>query len=238
MEYLVRTFWKPIHRFLRSRLQDEQTAEDATQEFFLKFIERDLFGSLDPAKGRFRTFLYHIARQFLIDIVRSRQAAKRGGDREQIQVESIELADAQSASPDEEFDRQWWLSVVNEARRAVKKFATVNEKPGVYRAFRLLYFGTDRPEKWSLKDIAAEIDVSVPQVNNYLHKARGLYAAAIRESVARYCRSPEEAEAELSDLAAFLERHRVQGPPPSTFHPERNSPDVPDAGASTGEESS
>lgn len=216
IEYLLGTYWKPIHRFLRSRLRDEQIAEDATQEFFIKFIERDLFRHLDPEKGRFRTFLYHVARQFSIDLVRTRQAAKRGGDRAQVAIDKIDCADTTDlAHPNEEFDRQWFFALLNHARRAVKQ----NAKPGVYRAFRLFYFGTDRPERWSLKKIALELDVTLSQVKNFLHKARGIYASAIQDQIARYSRTPEEATEELADLARFLERHPVQGPPPTTSSP-------------------
>ena len=62
------------------------------------------------------------------------------------------------------------------------------------------------------EDLAEE----VTQINNFLHRARAAYAQAIRELIAQYTR-PGEVEEEVRSLGRFLECHRLQGPPPSTF---------------------
>ena len=38
------------------------------QEFFLRFIEKDLLERLDPNKGRFRCYLKAVARRFAYDV--------------------------------------------------------------------------------------------------------------------------------------------------------------------------
>ena len=214
VDFLIRSYWKPIFRFLRSRLPDEDDAEEAVQEFFLRFLERDILSRLDRDRGRFRTFLYHLARQFLIDLYRSRGAAKRGGDREKFSLENLTPADASSTDPRKEFDRQWFLELLEEARESVKKRLMEEGKPEQYRAFRLYYFGGAEPGRWTHDRIAEEVGLSPGQVNDGLHRTRRLYADAIRSLVADYS-TPGEVEAEMRDLGQFLAENRLPGSPAS-----------------------
>lgn len=54
-------YWKPIFYFLRARGCSPHRSEDLTQEFFLKFYERNWLDRADPERGRFRSYLLLLA---------------------------------------------------------------------------------------------------------------------------------------------------------------------------------
>src|SRR5438552_4149470 len=60
-------YWKPVFCFLRARGYRLHEAEDLTQAFFLRFLERDWILKVDPQKGRFRTFLLTLLVRFVAD---------------------------------------------------------------------------------------------------------------------------------------------------------------------------
>ena len=54
---LCETYWYPLCAFVRRQGHGPGDAQDLTQEFFLRFLEKEYIGLADPARGRFRTFL-------------------------------------------------------------------------------------------------------------------------------------------------------------------------------------
>ena len=74
---LLERYWKPVYCFIRRKGHDNEEAKDITQDFFHEVVlNRQLVQRADPAKGRFRTFLLHALRQYLID-KRRRQSTGR-----------------------------------------------------------------------------------------------------------------------------------------------------------------
>ena len=70
---LCRTYWYPLYAFVRRQGHGAQDAEDLTQEFFARFLEKEYIRVADRARGRFRTFLLHALDHFLVN------EWKRGG---------------------------------------------------------------------------------------------------------------------------------------------------------------
>ncbi len=79
---LLCRYWKPVYGFLRVRGYPVSTAEDLTQEFFLRLLERDWLCRADAHRGRFRTFLLTLLVRFLsdqgADRIRRQQHFERG----------------------------------------------------------------------------------------------------------------------------------------------------------------
>jgi RNA polymerase sigma factor (sigma-70 family) len=216
-DYFVERFWSPVHRFMRARMPSVQDAEELTQELFLAFLQRDLLARADADRGSFRSFLFHCARQFLIDRYRAANAAKRGGGR-LVSLEQLEqgLSD-QGLTAEQAFDREWYLSLINHARRGVKAQCQAQGQEVAYRAFRLFYFGDTEPEPWSQKRVAEHLGLPVSQVNNYVYRTRQVFGRELRAAMAEYSSSEEELDHELSQLSQFLDGHGLAGNPSSTL---------------------
>ena len=54
---LCRTYWYPLYAFARRKGCTPEQAEDLTQGFFSDGLARGFLRTVDPARGRFRTFL-------------------------------------------------------------------------------------------------------------------------------------------------------------------------------------
>jgi len=116
-----RILW-PRARFIRDKAPDEDTARDLTQEFFARLLARENLGTVDPQRGRFRSYLLGAVKHFLAD---ARDHARRLKRSPAHPIESLEAAtdtsaggqlrDTRTLSPDREFDRKWALTLLDRA---------------------------------------------------------------------------------------------------------------------------
>src|SRR5579871_4398719 len=65
LEKLCTTYWYPLYAFARWRGHAPQDAEDLTQEFFLRLLQKRYLDSVERERGRFRTFLLVAFKRFL-----------------------------------------------------------------------------------------------------------------------------------------------------------------------------
>ncbi len=54
---LCSTYWYPLYTFIRRQGHNADEAQDLTQEFFARLLEKDFLEGVDQAKGKFRAFL-------------------------------------------------------------------------------------------------------------------------------------------------------------------------------------
>ena len=74
-------------------------AEDLTQEFFTRLLEKKQLAIADQSKGRFRNFLLTAVKRFLVNEWDKSQALKRGGGRTVISMDSLEAETRYSIEP-------------------------------------------------------------------------------------------------------------------------------------------
>jgi RNA polymerase sigma-70 factor (ECF subfamily) len=68
---LIRSYYDEIHGFLRKQVSDPENAKDLTQEVFISMLKT--IAGFDPKRGAgFRTWLYRIATNKVVDYFRSR----------------------------------------------------------------------------------------------------------------------------------------------------------------------
>src|SRR5512147_2735928 len=88
LEELCRVYWYPLYAFARRRGCIPADAEDLTQSFFARLLQRDFVARADPAKGRFRTFLLTLFKRFLANEWKRQHTAKRGGLQPVLSIDS------------------------------------------------------------------------------------------------------------------------------------------------------
>ena len=79
LENLCQTYWPPLYAYVRRRGYSPEDAQDLTQAFFARLLERNAVAAVAPEKGRFRSFLLASLNHFLSDEWDKARAQKRGG---------------------------------------------------------------------------------------------------------------------------------------------------------------
>ena len=117
---LCQTYWYPLYAYVRRRGHSPHDAQDLTQEFFARLLERHTLAIADPNRGRFRSFLLSTMNHFLAHEWEKVRAQKRGGG---CQILSLDLAQAEerydlepagNSSPDKLFDKHWATALLEE----------------------------------------------------------------------------------------------------------------------------
>ncbi|HZR19325.1 MAG TPA: ECF-type sigma factor [Verrucomicrobiae bacterium] len=76
---LCELYWKPVFRRVLLSGVSWHDAEDLTQEFFARVLDRNSFQTASIEKGKFRSFVVTLLKRFLADKRDRNQCQKRGG---------------------------------------------------------------------------------------------------------------------------------------------------------------
>src|SRR5882724_12562588 len=77
LEKLCRTYWYPLYAYVRRQGHSPHDAQDLTQGFFARLLEKNWLGVADREKGKFRSFLLSVLNHYLGDERDRANAAKR-----------------------------------------------------------------------------------------------------------------------------------------------------------------
>src|SRR5512138_3284723 len=67
LETLCRTYWYPLYSYVRRRGYSPEDAQDLTQGFFARLLQKNYPAEADRGKGKFRSFLLLTLNHFLLD---------------------------------------------------------------------------------------------------------------------------------------------------------------------------
>ncbi|MBI2931088.1 MAG: sigma-70 family RNA polymerase sigma factor, partial [Planctomycetes bacterium] len=113
---LIERYWKPVYFFVRRRGASVEDSKDLTQGFFADLLERCAITRVDPARGRFRSWLLACLRHYLSDESDRARATKRGGLAQTLPLDGAESEYRDDAtSPEEAFHRAWATDLLREA---------------------------------------------------------------------------------------------------------------------------
>ena len=80
LEELCRIYWRPVFVFVCRRGYSMEDAQDLTQDFFVKILERNWLQHADANRGRFRSLLLTSLQNSLVKAAEKAHTRKRGGD--------------------------------------------------------------------------------------------------------------------------------------------------------------
>lgn len=208
LEVLCRRYWFPLYAFARRRVAEVHEAQDLTQEFFLRLLEKNSLTAATPERGRFRSFLLASLKNFLANEWDRAIAQKRGGGRERLSLDwdvgesRLSLEPAHSDTPEREFERQWALTLLD---NVVKHLQDEFISAGKSRQFELLKETlTGGRAVVDYSAVAAELSMSEDTARQAAHRLRKRYRELLREEVAATVESDDQVEDEISRLLAAL----------------------------------
>jgi RNA polymerase sigma factor (sigma-70 family) len=205
LDILIGAYWKPVYKYIRihwSKSVDE--AQDLTQEFFARLIEKDFLDRYDPAKARLRTYLRVCVDGIVANEAKAAHRLKRGGDAIHLSLDfsaaETELARVaplppQIASPesiDDWFEKEWIRNLFSRAVETLREECDHCGKQVHFRLFEI-YDLDDAPDRRpSYDDLAREFDIAVTDVTNYLAFARREFRRIVLATLHEMCSSEEE----------------------------------------------
>lgn len=208
LEQLCRAYWYPLYAFVRRQGHSPHDAQDLTQEFFARLLERNTLGAADRERGRFRSFLLATLKNFLRDEWDKLRAQKRGGG---IGVLSLDAGEAESRyalepvdslTADRIFERRWAMLLLD---RAVERLRAEHEAAGKLAQFEALKASlAGSREAQPYAELAARLGLSEGAVKVAVHRLRQRYREVIRAEIAETVAGEAEVEAELKHVVAAL----------------------------------
>lgn len=205
---LCQTYWYPLYVYVRRRGYSPHDAQDLTQEFFARLLERQSLGRADPSRGRFRSFMLSSLNHFLSKEWEKAQTQKRGGGRQVVSLDfaagerryDLELAD--HATPDKAFDKQWALALLDQVLERLDHEYQEDGKGDLFAALKRSLAGTRESQPYA--ELATQLGVNESTVKVAVHRLRKRYRELLNLEIANTVNSPGEAEAELRQLLQAL----------------------------------
>lgn len=205
---LCQTYWQPLYAYVRRQGHSPHDAEDLTQAFFARLLEKKWIGSADREKGRFRSFLLTAMKRFLADEWDKARAQKRGGGVPllPLQFETAETRlsrePADCVTPEQSFERRWALTLLDEV---TKRLRTEYEQEGKAELFSELSpcLVGDRASL-PYAELAKKLATSEGAVKSAVHRLRQRYRQLLRDEIAQTVAEPGEVDEELRHLFTAL----------------------------------
>src|SRR6516162_729807 len=116
---LCRTYWYPLYAFVRRSGHQPADAQDLTQEFFARLLEKHYLRAADPERGRFRSFLLASCKHFLSKERDRAKAQKRGGGRIVLPLDfeagerRYSLEPTHEATAEKIYEQRWALTLLD-----------------------------------------------------------------------------------------------------------------------------
>jgi RNA polymerase sigma factor (sigma-70 family) len=205
---LCGAYWYPLYTYIRRQVQTAEQAEDLTQEFFARLLEKDFLRTVDRERGRFRAFLLACCKHFLANERDRAGARKRGGDCSIRTLDFQSAADryclepADTMTPEKLFERRWALTLLDQALEQLgQEFAQADKGELFERLKGTLVGGADHQ---SHAEIGAALGMTEAAVKKAAQRLRERYRAIVRELIAATVDGPGAIDNEIQTLFAVL----------------------------------
>jgi RNA polymerase sigma-70 factor (ECF subfamily) len=205
---LCETYWSTINSFIRARGYKPAEAEDLTQEFFAKFVEKEQYRGADRTRGRFRSFLLACVKNFLSKEHTRATAQKRGGGIATLSLDEtfedgepcMEIRDERTA--EQLFEQNWAIALLARARSQLE---TQYSNDGKREWFaQLEKFLPGEESELTYADLGKLHGVAEGTIKSDVHRLKRRFASLVRQEIANTVANPSEVEEELGHLRSVL----------------------------------
>src|SRR5262245_40954936 len=206
---LCSAYWYPVYAYVRRLGQSHEEAEDLTQGFFMRILDKRSLRDFDRERGRFRSFLLGALKHFIANERDAARAQKRGGGHTHLPLDEVvhagsryDLEPRSDLTPDRIFERQWALTVLTRAQDAMREEAVRQGKDAQFDRLKGLLVGEDSDVGY--RALAAELDTTEGALKVAVHRLRQRFREVLREEISHTVADPQQVGAELRDLMAAI----------------------------------
>jgi RNA polymerase sigma-70 factor (ECF subfamily) len=204
LEELCRTYWYPLYAYVRRQGHAREDAQDLTQEFFARLLEKNYLAGADSQRGRFRAFLLAMLKHFLANEWDRAHRQKRGGGATVLSLDwqdadtRYEINPPDNLSPDKLYDRAWALTLLEKVVAQLRDESLAEGRGGQFEMlkFFLMVGKAEVPHA----DAAAALLMSEGAVRVAVHRLRRRYRELLKQEIVQTLSDPAQAEEELRTL--------------------------------------
>ena len=207
LEKLCRSYWYPLYAYVRRRGYAAEDAQDLTQAFFARLLEKDSLKNITRSGGKFRSFLLTALNHFLADEWKKDHAQKRGAGR----VISLDAAEAEHlfeaepadlATPEKLYERNWALTLLDTVFRRLRNEYEAAGKAALFAQLKFCLAGERSATPYA--DLAKKLGLPENTLKTLVHRLRARYREVLREEVSQTVSTTGEVEEELRCLFRAL----------------------------------
>jgi len=208
LESLCRSYWYPLYAYVRRGGYEAADAQDLTQDFFARLLSKDYLRAVDRSKGKFRSFLLAALEHFLANEWRRANAQKRGGQFRFISLDDTSaedqyrLAPASPHSPEQFFEQQWAITLLEHVVAKLRDEFTVSGKEALFKEIKVFLTGEKRAVSYA--ELAGRMNTTEAALKMAVSRMRQRYGELLRLEIANTVTGPEEVDEELRALFAAL----------------------------------
>lgn len=196
------TYWYPLYAFIRHSGFSQDEAQDLTQAFFARLLEKDFLRGVSKEKGRFRSFLLAACKHFISNERDRARTKKRGGGAQMVSLD-VALAErryneepAHTLTPARLFERRWALALLECSLGQLR--TEWAERPMLFERLEPLLTGED--PSVSYREIGAEFDMTEGAIKVAVHRLRRRYREIVRQEIAKSVKDDREVDEEIAHL--------------------------------------
>ncbi|MGO8839211.1 MAG: RNA polymerase sigma factor [Limisphaerales bacterium] len=208
LEKLCRVYWLPLYTYIRRQGESPHDAQDLTQEFFARLLEKDFLGSVDQTKGRFRSFLLASLKHFLSNQRDRARAQKRGGGQTPLSLNfseaetSIGFQPADEQTPEKAFEKRWALTLLEQSLVRLRKEYVDHGRQELFEQLKITL--TEGRGGVAYAELSAGLGMSEAAVKMAVHRLRQRYREVLRAEIAETVLQGCEVEDELRQVFRAL----------------------------------
>jgi RNA polymerase sigma factor (sigma-70 family) len=208
MEQLCRHYWYPLYVYARRLGRSAHDAQDLTQDFFARLIERKSLGLADPQRGRFRTFLLSSFKNFMASEWKKAQAKKRGNGQV---LFSLDVQDSEqryacdaveNSTPEHAFAKRWAATLLELVMSQLRRKYSTNGKTNLFEILQCHIWSDPAEVRYAA--FTSELGMSEGAARVAMCRLREDFRSMLRAEVASTVETDAEVDEELRYLISVL----------------------------------
>ena len=208
LEKLCASYWYPLYAYTRRTGRGVEDAQDLTQDFFARLLEKQYLGLATPERGRFRTFLLSSLKNFLANDWKRSHRQKRGGD---VAILSIDAATGENlyaaepvelGDPEKLYEKRWASTLLELVLQRLREHYAATGRGPLFDELKVFVWG-DRSD-CSYAQIAAHLGLTEGAVKVAVHRLRHHFRDLLRAEIANTVADPQEVDEELRHMISVI----------------------------------
>lgn len=210
LESLCAGYWYPLYVYVRRQGRSPEDAQDLTQGFFARLLEKRWLEAADREKGKFRSFLLTALKRYLANEWDHARTLKRGGGVVHVPMDT-QVAESRyvvepvlAGGAEELYERRWAMTLLEQAMAGLRAEYEAEEKGAEFELLKGT-LGAARGEV-AYERLALELGMTESGARGAVHRIRKTFREAFRAAVAGTVGTAGDVDGEMRYLAGVLGR--------------------------------